>query len=258
MGKTITTFLQTNFPTIMEYKFTSDMEENLDKIAEGKLIWHQVLKYFYDKFHPLIEGISKDNIKIIDTNSKYIGTHPENGKKIYATLGKYGPVLKMEEGNNKFSIAPIKLPLDINTVTILDAVKIYEYPKIIGKHKRSTVYFYNGKYGPYLKIGKEKYQIKVEEGKEFNEDELNMDYVQTIIEKNTQNNLWYKEHDKSTYTILNGPYGKYVSIKNIGNKNKPYNVSLPDNLDLENLKIDQLKDIIEAKNKKKKVFIKKK
>ena len=54
----------------MDYKFTSDMEEKLDDIAEGKIKWLKVMKDFYKNFHPSVEKIT-DNLKeLIKKNKK--------------------------------------------------------------------------------------------------------------------------------------------------------------------------------------------
>ena len=67
----------------------------------------------------------------------------------------------------------------------------------------------------------------------------------TEIEKK---DLWKESDNNYAYTILNGPYGKYVNIKNLTKKSaKPYNVSLDDKIDLENLTLEKLKLLIENK-----------
>ena len=64
MGKLITKFLIDNFPDIMEYKFTSNIEDELDKIAEGNKIWFNVLSDFYKKLEPLLDIAKNKNINI--------------------------------------------------------------------------------------------------------------------------------------------------------------------------------------------------
>merc|ERR1711981_728038 len=50
LGITVTKYLQDNFSNLMDYKFTSDMENNLDKIVEGKETYVNLLKTFYKPF----------------------------------------------------------------------------------------------------------------------------------------------------------------------------------------------------------------
>jgi DNA topoisomerase-1 len=50
-GEVVTKKLLAHFPELMDIKFTSQMEEELDKIEEAHLDWVQVLHEFYDPFH---------------------------------------------------------------------------------------------------------------------------------------------------------------------------------------------------------------
>ena len=43
-GKAITSFLDGNFSTIMDYNFTKNTEKELDEIAEGKFLWNIIFK----------------------------------------------------------------------------------------------------------------------------------------------------------------------------------------------------------------------
>ncbi|MBI4115560.1 MAG: type I DNA topoisomerase [Candidatus Omnitrophica bacterium] len=51
----VVSLLVQHFPTILDYEFTALMEEELDKIEEGELEWHRVLKDFYVPFSKLLE-----------------------------------------------------------------------------------------------------------------------------------------------------------------------------------------------------------
>jgi len=56
--------LELFFSDIMNVKYTADMETTLDKIAEGKAVWYEELKKFYDVFAPLIENARDNMVKI--------------------------------------------------------------------------------------------------------------------------------------------------------------------------------------------------
>lgn len=64
LGKTVNQILVKNFPQIFEVKFTASMEEELDKIEEGKEEWVKVLKDFYTPFQL--------NLKKVESNKKDI------------------------------------------------------------------------------------------------------------------------------------------------------------------------------------------
>ena len=47
VGSTVTDFLTDHFDVVMDYDFTAEMEEDLDRIARGEKEWHQVIGSFY-------------------------------------------------------------------------------------------------------------------------------------------------------------------------------------------------------------------
>src|SRR5207249_1754362 len=50
-----TDFLMKYFSSILDYDFTANVEQDFDNIADGKDEWHELLKRFYEHFHPLVE-----------------------------------------------------------------------------------------------------------------------------------------------------------------------------------------------------------
>jgi len=141
IGNIVTEYLNKYFENIMDYKFTANMEKQLDNIADGKIIWYDVLNDFYnilkkslDNFINILEV--KDNIKITRTEMDIIGKY--NNNEIYYLVGKYGPVIKVKYGkkdlfvsvkskpDNKLANSLIKSKIDYNK-------KIIEYNKIVKK-----------------------------------------------------------------------------------------------------------------------------
>ena len=55
IGIVVNDFLKENFPEIMDYNFTADIEKEFDDIAEGKMAWEGVVKKFYEGFEPMVE-----------------------------------------------------------------------------------------------------------------------------------------------------------------------------------------------------------
>ncbi len=60
LGKIICQMLEENFPKIMDIKFTAQMEDELDKIAETDIDWKAFLKEFWDEFYPTVELAEKE------------------------------------------------------------------------------------------------------------------------------------------------------------------------------------------------------
>lgn len=67
-GRLVTAFLKSFFPKYVEYDFTAHLEDELDDISAGELEWKEVLKKFWNEFHPATEEVMKfDMIKVIET-----------------------------------------------------------------------------------------------------------------------------------------------------------------------------------------------
>ena len=252
MGKAVNDFLMKNFPEIMDYKFTADMEELLDKISEGKLLHVNMLKDFYKDFDPLITKLN-ENAKggvISLKNMTELGEHPESGHKIYTLMAKFGPIVQMLDVNNKIiNTAPIKAPLKKNTITIEDAVKLFEYPKTLGKNGRSSIILYRGQYGFYLKIGDDKLPLKLteEEAKEYTLDDAKKRIKENEEkqEENKKNLLWHGKDKVYEYSVNEGKYGKYIMSKSIKNKKqKATFCKLPSNIKIESLTVEKVCEII--------------
>ncbi len=88
IGITITDKLQEFFSNIINVKYTADMETDLDKVAEGKEVWYELLEKFYNDFAPLVEkafkGMEKD--EPVSTGEKC----PDCGKDLVIRYGKFG------------------------------------------------------------------------------------------------------------------------------------------------------------------------
>ena len=64
IGHIVTERLVENFDKIMDYDFTANFENNLDRVADGELEWKKVLDDFYDAFkRDLISASSEDGMK---------------------------------------------------------------------------------------------------------------------------------------------------------------------------------------------------
>jgi DNA topoisomerase I len=60
VGTTVTNFLEKNFPEVLNYEFTAEMENDLDEVANGKKVWQKEIKAFYKPFHKKLLVVTKD------------------------------------------------------------------------------------------------------------------------------------------------------------------------------------------------------
>jgi len=241
LGKIVNDFLVTNFAEIMEYEFTAEMEKKLDEIAEGKIAYKKVLKTFYDKFHPLVLEL-KDKIKEIkNENTRLLGQHPKTGFDIITTIARFGAVVKMCNPKDKKDCvyAPIKEPLTITNITLEDALKLLEYPKILGEYAGEKVKLSKGKYGFYIKFGK----TNVSTGER---EDVSLEEAIKMIEDKKKSILWSAEDKNAIYTVQEGKFGKYVKLKP-KKGTRTINVKIPDDLDIKDLTIDKVYILLEKK-----------
>jgi DNA topoisomerase I len=149
--------LKDHFTTLIDFKFTAIVEEELDEIAMGTRDRDKWLHEFYfgngqelPGLKPLVEH-NKDNIDAATLNAFHVGPHPETGDMIEARPGKYGPYIRCGEQTAGIpdSMAPDELTIPV-------ALEILARPKFedpIGEIDGYPVFKKTGKYGPYVQWG---------------------------------------------------------------------------------------------------------
>ncbi len=89
----VTDMLVENFPEIVDYKFTAELEEKLDKIEEEKTEWVPVIKAFYGPFHKAILEKDKTLKKSDMVNEETDEMCEKCGEKMIVKLGRFGKFL---------------------------------------------------------------------------------------------------------------------------------------------------------------------
>ena len=150
IGYIVNDFLCENFEDILDYKFTANVEEDFDDIAEGKKDWISMIKNFYKKFHPQVENVEANAERA--TGSRLLGTDPESNKNVYVRLGKYGAMIQIGESTDeeKPRFASLLEHQSINDVNLDDALKLFKLPKDLGNYQDLKVILSSGRFGPYL------------------------------------------------------------------------------------------------------------
>ena len=204
-----TDFLMKYFKDILDYKFTAKVEDDFDKIADGKENWEKMLDTFYKGFHPLVEkseGATREEV----SKAKQLGKDPKTGQPIIARFGRYGLMLQRgeTESEDKPDFAPFPDGYDLDTVDLPAALKMFELPRIVGKtDKDEDIIADIGRFGPYIKVnntfvsikGIDPFKISLVEAKELYNEKL-----EQIANK-------YIAEFKSGVKIVNGPYGPYIT-----------------------------------------------
>lgn len=213
LAEIVNDFLVKYFGPIVDFGFTARAEEELDDIAEGKLAWRQMLKNFYDSFHPLIKK-SRDVSRAEAMKVREIGKHPETGEPIAARFGRFGPVLQMgasldkaDKDAPKPKFAPLPEGTTIDDITLEQALPMFKLPRVVGKTEDGEEITANiGPYGPYLKVGKSFISLKEDKPLRISEArarELIKEQVKVAAKKTVA--------DFGKLKILRGPYGPYIT-----------------------------------------------
>ena len=88
IGITTTDKLQEFFSNLINVKYTAKMENDLDKIADGKEVWYEMLEDFYKDFEPEVRNAFDNMEKKEDEKTGEIC--PNCGKPMVIKTGKYG------------------------------------------------------------------------------------------------------------------------------------------------------------------------
>jgi DNA topoisomerase I len=96
-----------------------------------------------------------------------LGTDPETGLEVIARDGRYGPYVQLGElidGEEKPKTASLLSSMSLDTITFEDALKLLRLPRVVGTDAEGhKITAHNGRYGPYLKKGKESRSLETEE-----------------------------------------------------------------------------------------------
>ena len=156
VGIRVSDYLVEHFPDILDYNFTAGVEKDFDQIAEGKKAWAKVIAAFYEPFHKAVEADlhSKEYEKV----EKTLGSDPVSGEPIVAKFGKFGPYVQKGEGENR-KFANLSSGQLIESLTLADALKLFELPRTVGQHEGFDVVATKGRFGPYLKWNGENFSL---------------------------------------------------------------------------------------------------
>ena len=232
IGMIVTDWLVENFKTILDYGFTANVEKEFDQIAAGKLEWDNVIASFYTPFHKKVEETINNNV--YSHVSRELGTDPKDGLPLVAKYGQYGAYVQKGEGENRTfaSLAPGQL---IESLTLEDALKLFELPRTVGEHNGIPVICTKGRFGPYIKYGNR--NVSLPKGS----DPLKIDLQSCIslIEQAADKdaNRIMAHYEASDIQVINGNYGPY--IKHAGG-----NYRIPKGTDAASLTEEACKEII--------------
>lgn len=202
LGRITNDFLVEQFPAILSYDFTAKEEQNFDKIAEGKADWTKVVDKFYKTFHPLISNVPAGKIA-----GRRLGIDPKTGEEVFVRITKNGPCVQIgtTEGD-KPRFASLQKGQSLFTITLEEALQLFDQalPITLGEHNGDEVIVADGKYGPYVRIGKTFASLP----KGADPFSMTLDSAVELIEQ--KQNAALPIHDWDDIKVLRGRYGAYI------------------------------------------------
>ncbi len=203
-----------------------------------------------------------DEILSAPSQDRELGPHPEGGETVFLKAGRFGPYVQIGEIEDGSKTKPLTASLlktmDPATVILDDALKLLALPRVVGVDAESgeEVLAQNGRFGPYLKKGKDTRSLETEE-QIFT---ITMDEAQAIYAQpkkgrrgsaTTLKELGEDPQTKTEISIKDGRYGPYVT-------DGETNASLPRGENLEEITLERATEILAEKRAKGPVKRKKK
>ncbi len=241
IGIVVNDFLSHHFDHILDYNFTANIEAELDKIADGKKEWKKTLKEFYQKFHPIVEDVSKNAERA--RGERLLGKDPQTGKNVYVKIGQYGPLVQIGESNEKekprFAGAPQGISL--NDITLEQALQMFQFPKNIGQYENKDVVIATGRYGPYIIFDKKFISIP----KNIDPVTISLPQAVELIEKKRQADRPIATYEGEPVYKGKGRFGPFIKWKDLF-------INVPKKYDFDNLNDQDINQLIKTKIQKEK------
>jgi DNA topoisomerase-1 len=210
LGEVVVEFLEMNFNNLFNYDFTCLMEESLDEIAKGEIVWFNLCDKCNKQIISLVDELNikyqEKNLEIkLDENNTFL-------------IGKFGPVIKCVEekdGKEEIQFKSIKKDFDVKLLEksiltvedIVDSKKISKSQYILGQHNGNDIFLKKGKYGLYITWGKNTKTLK-----EFGNrpiENITFDEIKKYLEEEP-NKI---REINSNISIRKGPKGDYIFFK---------------------------------------------
>ena len=214
IGSVVTDFLLQGFPEIMDYNFTANVEKDFDSIAEGEKEWTGLIKDFYGGFNDTVEDSLKQRSEH-RVGERLLGTDPKTGEPVSVKIGRYGPLAQIgstTEGETKPRFASLKPGQSIDTITLEEALQLFQLPRQLGTINGVPVRVANGKYGPYVQMDKKYVSIPKDE------DPLEIDIKRAAALLKAANEAEKASHiktfdDEPELEVRKGRFGPYICYK---------------------------------------------
>lgn len=237
VGMVVNEFLTKYFPQILDYNFTAKVENEFDDIAEGKRKWNDEIKDFYKGFHKSIEDVSSMRLEH-KVGERVLGNDPATGKPVSVKIGRYGPLVQLgsTDDHDKPRFASLQKDQSVATITLEEALKLFDMPRMLGEWEGAQVSVGIGRFGPYVKHNGKYVSIP----KEMSPYSITLDEATTLIveKRASEAKKVLKTFDEDPdMQVLNGRYGAYISYKK-------QNYKIPKKVNAEEITLEECRAIV--------------
>jgi DNA topoisomerase-1 len=241
IGIVVNDFLMDNFDQIMDYNFTADVEKEFDDIADGKMVWNEMIDKFYQPFHGKVEHALENAER--SKGERILGIDPKTGKEVSVKIGRFGPLAQLgevsqEEGAEKPQFSSLRTGQHIETITLEEALDLFKLPRELGEYEGKKVTVAIGRFGPYVRHDNKFVSL----GKEDDPYSVQLDRAIELIEAKREKDrkavIKIFEQD-AELLVLNGRWGPYI-------KHGKKNYKIPKTTKAEELSFEDCMKIIET------------
>lgn len=212
IGVLVNRFLLQYFESIIDYNFTANVEKEFDKISEGQCEWNKMIREFYASFHKQVVSTTENSGKF--SGEKLLGVDPATGKNVYVKVGRFGPVAQIgdTESEEKPHFAGLRKNQSIETITLEEVLKLFEFPRILGEYEGKEVSVAIGRFGPYVKHNNTFYGLAKTDNPATIDIERAIELIGEKRQKDVENTILTFENDPDM-KVLNGRFGPYIAYK---------------------------------------------
>ena len=239
IGVVVNDFLMEYFPAVMDYNFTANVEKEFDAVAAGEMVWTKAIDKFYRVFHPIVEETEamKTEHKV---GERELGIDPKSGNPVFVKIGRYGPIAQIglahpdDKEAPKPQFASLMKDQSIETITLEEALKLFELPRTVGEYEGKEMVAAIGRFGPFIRHDGKFVSIP----KDLNPRTITAEEAIELINAKRQKDeqRFIKKFDEEPeLEVLNGRFGPYIVYKK-SNYKIPKTVTHPEELTLEECK----------------------
>ena len=222
IGLVVNDFLVRYFEPIVDFNFTAKVEKQFDEIAEGQLVWNEMIDTFYRPFHLKIEDALNNSERA--RGERALGLDPATQKQVSAKIGRFGPFVQIGElvegSEEKPVFASLLKRQSIETITLEEALKLFELPRDLGLFEDKKVIAAIGRFGPYVRHDGNFVSLKKDLDDPMT---VTLERAIELIEEKRDNaikSVLKTFGDDQEIRVLEGRWGPYISYKKANYKIK--------------------------------------